>query len=93
MDHRTIHRFVLPEEERELTRNGLLKEAELAREEGDMALAMLEAKFRSGSRGFGTESAARDGSESGPGSATPDDARRRSNRFVTRPVGVYTDKY
>lgn len=93
MDHRTIHRFVLPEEERELTRNGLLKEAELAREAGDVALAMLEAKFRSGSRAFGTESAARDGSESGPGSATPDDARRRSNRFVTRPVGVYTDKY
>lgn len=93
MDHRTIHRFVLPEEERDLTRNGLLKEAEMAREAGDVALAMLEAKLRAGSRGLGTESAARDGSESGPGSATPDDARRRSNRFVTRPVGVYTDKY
>ena len=91
MDHRTIHRFVLPEEERDLTRNGLLKEAETAREAGDVALAMLEAKLRAGSRGL-TESAARDGSESGPGSATPDD-RRRSNRFVTRPVGVYTDKY
>jgi histone-lysine N-methyltransferase SUV420H len=93
MDHRTIHRFVLPEEERDLTRNGLLKDAEMAREAGDVALAMLEAKLRAGSRGLGTESAARDGSESGPGSATPDEARRRSNRFVTRPVGVYTDKY
>lgn len=93
MDHRTIHRFVLPEEERDVTRNGLLKEAEMAREAGDVALAILEAKLRAGSRGLGTESAARDGSESGPGSATPDDARRRSNRFVTRPVGVYTDKY
>lgn len=92
MDHRTIHRFVLPEEERDITRNGLLKEAEMAREAGDVALAILEAKLRAGSRGLGTESAARDGSESGPGSATPDD-RRRSNRFVTRPVGVYTDKY
>lgn len=96
MDHRTIHRFVLPEEERELTRKGLLKEAELARAAGDHALALLEAKMRAGSRGLngtgtGTESAARDGSESG--SATPDEARRRSNRFVTRPVGVYRDKF
>lgn len=93
MDHRTIHRFVLPEEERELTRKGLLREAELARAAGDHALALLEAKMRAGSRGLGTESAARDASESGNGSATPDESRRRSNRFVTRPVGVYTDKY
>ncbi|EXJ91351.1 hypothetical protein A1O1_04463 [Capronia coronata CBS 617.96] len=93
VDHRTIHRFVLPEEERELTRKGLLREAEVARAAGDHALALLEAKMRAGSRGLGTESAARDGSESGTGSATPDEARRRSNRFVTRPVGVYTDKY
>ncbi|EXJ93138.1 histone-lysine N-methyltransferase SUV420H [Capronia epimyces CBS 606.96] len=93
MDHRTIHRFVLPEEERELSRKGLLREAELARAAGDHALAVLEAKMRAGSRGPGTESAAGDVSESGHGSATPDEARRRSNRFVTRPVGVYTDKY
>ncbi|KAL2416736.1 Histone-lysine N-methyltransferase set9 [Exophiala dermatitidis] len=96
LDHRTIHRFVLPEEERELTRKGLLREAELARAAGDHALALLEAKMRAGSRGLGTESAARDRdvSESGgPGSSTPDEARRRSNRFVTRPVGVYTDRF
>ncbi|KIX03664.1 uncharacterized protein Z518_07217 [Rhinocladiella mackenziei CBS 650.93] len=93
MDHRTIHRFVLPEEEREMTRKGLLREAELARAAGDHALAMLEARMRAGSRGPGSESAARDASESGNGSATPDEARRRSNRFVTRPVGVYTDKF
>merc|ERR1711939_1022517 len=49
MDHRTIHRFVLPEEEREITRRGLLKEAELARAAGDHALALLEAKMRAGS--------------------------------------------
>lgn len=97
MDHRTIHRFVLPEEEREMTRKGLLKEAEDARAAGDHALAILEARMRAGSssrglyHGNGTESAAADASESG--SATPDEMRRRSNRFVTRPVGVYTDKF
>lgn len=91
MDHRTIHRFVLPEEERDVTRRGLLREAELARAAGDHALALIEAKMRAGSRGLGTESAARE-SESG-GSATPDEARRRSNRFVTRPVAVYTDRF
>jgi hypothetical protein len=92
MDHRTIHRFVLPDEEREITRNGLLKDAEVAREAGDVALAMLEARLRAGSRGHGTESAARDTSESLHGSATPDEGRRRSNRFVTKPVGVYMDR-
>ncbi|OAG44531.1 hypothetical protein AYO21_01021 [Fonsecaea monophora] len=97
MDHRTIHRFVLPEEERELTRKGLLKEAEIARAAGDHALAILEARMRANSssralnHGTATESATRDVSESG--SATPDELRRRSNRFVTRPVGVYTDKF
>ncbi|OAP61817.1 histone-lysine N-methyltransferase SUV420H [Fonsecaea erecta] len=97
MDHRTIHRFVLPEEERELTRKGLLKDAEVARAAGDHALAILEARMRAGSssrvlnHGMGTESATRDASESG--SATPDELRRRSNRFVTRPVGIYTDKF
>jgi histone-lysine N-methyltransferase SUV420H len=96
MDHRTIHRFVLPEEEREQTRKGLLKEAELARAAGDHQLALLEAKMRAGSHsralnGNGSESAARDVSDSG--SATPDEMRRRSNRFVTRPVGVYTDRF
>ncbi|KIX98505.1 uncharacterized protein Z520_05806 [Fonsecaea multimorphosa CBS 102226] len=97
LDHRTIHRFVLPEEERELTRKGLLKEAEVARAAGDHALAILEARMRAGSssrglnHGMGTESATRDVSESGSG--TPDELRRRSNRFVTRPVGIYTDKF
>ncbi|ETI19446.1 hypothetical protein G647_09280 [Cladophialophora carrionii CBS 160.54] len=96
MDHRTIHRFVLPEEEREQTRRGLLKEAEIARAAGDHQLAILEARMRAGSHsralnGHGSESAARDVSESG--SATPDELRRRSNRFVTRPVGVYTDRF
>ena len=96
MDHRTIHRFVLPDEEREVTRKGLLKEAEDARAAGDHTLALIEAKLRAGSNtraqnhGYTTESAAGDASESG--SATPDELRRRSNRFVTRPVGVYTDK-
>lgn len=94
MDHRTIHRFVLPEEEREVTRKGLLKQAEDARAAGDHMLAILEARLRAGSNSRalnGTESAGRDASESG--SATPDELRRRSNRFVTRPVGVYTDRF
>ncbi|EXJ53993.1 histone-lysine N-methyltransferase SUV420H [Cladophialophora yegresii CBS 114405] len=96
MDHRTIHRFVLPEEEKEQTRRGLLKEAEIARAAGDHQLAILEARMRVGSHsraphGNGSESAVRDVNESG--SATPDEMRRRSNRFVTRPVGVYTDRF
>jgi [histone H4]-N-methyl-L-lysine20 N-methyltransferase len=94
MDHRTIHRFVLPEEERELTRKGLLKDAEDARKAGDHMLDLLEARMRAGSNSralHGTDSATRDFSDSG--SATPDELRRRSNRFVTKPVGVYTDKF
>ena len=96
LDHRTIHRFVLPDEERELTRKGLLKEAEDVRAAGDHALALIEAKMRAGSNsraifhGHGTESATANASDSG--SATPDELRRKSNRFVTRPVGVYTDR-
>ncbi|KAJ9605454.1 histone lysine methyltransferase Set9 [Cladophialophora chaetospira] len=93
MDHRTIHRFVNPEDEREITRKGLLKQAEEARAAGDHTLAILEAKMHARAlyHSNGTESAARDASESG--SATPDELRRRSNRFVTKPVGVYTDKF
>ena len=95
LDHRTIHRFVNPDEEREMTRKGLLKEAEDARATGDHMLAILEARISAGSTSRvlynGTESVARDTSESG--STTPDGSRRRSNRFVTRPVGVYTDSY
>jgi len=88
MDHRTIHRFVLPEEEKELTRKGLLRQAEEARSKGDDSLALLDGRR---SRGAGTDSVVQDMSERG--SATPDEARRRSNRFVTRPVGVYTDRF
>lgn len=85
MDHRTIHRFVLPEEEKELTRRGLLFQAEVARQRGDDHLSSLDHR---NSRGLGTESVARDTSDTG--SATPDEGcRRRSNRFV--PNRVYAD--
>jgi len=87
MDHRTVHRFVYPDEERETTRRGLLVEAEKARESGgDHAGATCEpgwlgARFRVG----GSESLAREMSES----ETPEDSRRRSGRFV--PMRVYAD--
>lgn len=50
MDHRTVHRFVLPEEERELTRKGLLIAAESARGLGEDELGVLRALDGSGRR-------------------------------------------
>jgi [histone H4]-N-methyl-L-lysine20 N-methyltransferase len=93
MDHRTIHRFVNPDEERDITRKGLLKEAEDARAAGDKALAMLEAKMRASSNARALNHGTDSRETSQKGSATPDDLRRRSNRFVTDPVGVYKDRF
>jgi [histone H4]-N-methyl-L-lysine20 N-methyltransferase len=87
MDHRTVHRFVYPDEERETTRRGLLMEAEKTRESGGDHVgascepSLLGAGFRVG----GSESLARETSES----ETPEDSRRRSGRFV--PMRVYAD--
>jgi [histone H4]-N-methyl-L-lysine20 N-methyltransferase len=93
MDHRTIHRFVNPDEERDITRKGLLREAEDARAAGDQALAMLEAKMRANSNARAINHGMDNRETSEKGSATPDELRRRSNRFVTDPVGVYKDRY
>jgi [histone H4]-N-methyl-L-lysine20 N-methyltransferase len=66
MDHRTIHRFVMPDEEKELTRKGLLVEAEQARAMGEDELALLagldgrRARFRDEeTRSRGRESSGR----------------------------------
>jgi len=87
MDHRTVHRFVLPDEEKEITRRGLLLQAEQARARGKDG-AVLERG--NSARGTGTESIMREMSEGyGSASGTPDDGRRRSNRIVKE--RVYAD--
>ena len=104
MDHRTIHRFVLPEEERELTRKGLLVEAEQARNMGEAELEVLAAldgrrarfrdasKERSGRESTGLYgSGAASESEEGTPSGWDDvdaEGRRRSNRIVESRVYV-----
>lgn len=86
MDHRTVHRFVLPEDEKSTTRKGLLKMAEVARSRGEDA--ELAERGNIGRRR--TDSVGMD-SNIDRGSLTPDgELRRRSHRFVTR-VGVYAD--
>lgn len=80
MDHRTIHRFVMPDEERELTRKGLLVEAEQARAMGEDELALLagldgrRTRFREessrGRESTGRGSSVREESVSGSGSGS-----------------------
>ena len=67
MDHRIVHRFLWPEEERELTRRGLLIAAEHARANGT----------ETPDRALANESMAREES------STSEDGRRRSKRFTT----------
>lgn len=69
LDHRLVHRFVFPDEEKEITRKGLLHDAELARANGTETPDRMLSRL--------SESAARDFS------LTPDDGRRRSKRFIT----------
>ncbi|RMZ83067.1 hypothetical protein DV738_g1409, partial [Chaetothyriales sp. CBS 135597] len=96
MDHRTIHRFVLPEEERELSRKGLLVEAEEARRLGDgwLALARLDGRAERLRNGEGRESTGRESSET-LWASTPEgedeEGRRRSNRIVENRVYVNVD--
>ena len=75
MDHRTVHRFLFPGEEREISRKGLLKEAEEKRKE--LCGRLLDG-FGTPERG--TESSGREASCS----STPDDGfnRRKSKRFT-----------
>ncbi len=69
LDHRLVHRFVFPEEEKEITRRGLLHDAELARANGTETPDRVIGRL--------SESMARDES------LTPDDGRRKSKRFIT----------
>lgn len=75
MDHRTVHRFLFPGEERDISRKGLLKEAEEKRKE--LCGRLLDG---AGTPEEGTESADREASYS----STPDDGfnRRKSKRFT-----------
>jgi [histone H4]-N-methyl-L-lysine20 N-methyltransferase len=75
MDHRTVHRFLFPGEEREISRKGLLKEAEEKRKE--LCGRLLDGF---GTPDRGTESVGREASWS----STPDDGfgRRKSKRFT-----------
>lgn len=77
MDHRTIHRFVLPEDEKAVTRRGLLKQAEVERLKGEQDLiAMFGLGRESKGRVTETEITERE-------SLTPDgEIRRRSGRIV-----------
>jgi histone-lysine N-methyltransferase SUV420H len=75
MDHRTVHRFLFPGEERDISRKGLLKEAEEKRKE--LCGRLLDG---AGTPEEGSESAGREASYS----STPDDGfnRRKSKRFT-----------
>ncbi|KAK5083555.1 histone lysine methyltransferase Set9 [Lithohypha guttulata] len=78
MDHRTVHRFVLPEDEKAIARSGLLKQAEVERLKG-------EGNFI-GIFGLGRESKSRitDSEVMDRDSLTPDgELRRRSGRITT----------
>ncbi|KAJ9652848.1 histone lysine methyltransferase Set9 [Neophaeococcomyces mojaviensis] len=79
MDHRTIHRFVLPEDEKVVTRRGLLRQAEVERMKGDVIFL----------KEFGRENSRRvtDSEVVDRESLTPDgELRRRSNRIVPNKV-------
>jgi histone-lysine N-methyltransferase SUV420H len=80
MDHRLVHRFVFPEEEKEITRRGLLKDAQRARanstETPERGNGFSGLGLSIG--GQGSESMGRDNE-----SSTPDDGRRKSKRFIT----------
>jgi histone-lysine N-methyltransferase SUV420H len=75
MDHRTVHRFLFPGEEREISRKGLLKEAEEQRRE--LCGRLLNGV---GTPERGADSAGRETSYS----STPEDGfnRRKSKRFT-----------
>jgi hypothetical protein len=106
MDHRTIHRFVGPEEERELTRKGLLIEAEAVRKMGEddlMGLKMLDGRGRressdlEGGSGTGGGGLGREGtseslvSEMMREEGIDGEGRRRSGRIVESRVYVSVD--
>lgn len=71
LDHRLVHRFVFPEEEKEITRRGLLHDAELARANGTETPDRVIGRL--------SESVAQEQS------LTPEDGRRKSKRFIADP--------
>lgn len=82
MDHRTIHRFVLPEDEKAVARRSLLKQAEVERLKGETAF-MTHFSRDGHKRVLDSEIVERD-------SMTPDgELRRRSHRIVQ--ARVYAD--
>ena len=89
LDHRTIHRFVYPDEERETTRKGLLEEAERVRDAGgDPSALLLRRGFAANGVILGHSTESVDRGSFGSGSLTPDDGSgvRRSRRFVAQRV-------
>ena len=74
LDHRIVHRFVFPDEEKEITRRGLLYEAQLARDNG------TETPDRALGRARASESW--DCGEEEEGSSTPEGGLRKSKRFM-----------
>ncbi|ETN39091.1 uncharacterized protein HMPREF1541_05313 [Cyphellophora europaea CBS 101466] len=97
MDHRTIHRFVGPEEERELTRKGLLIAAETARKMGEDDLQGLRALDGSGRRDTSEGQDGREGTDETLVSeflreeGVDGEGRRRSGRIVESRVYVNVD--
>lgn len=81
MDHRTIHRFVMPEDEKAVTRRGLLKQAEVEKLKSEQNfIAMF---------GLGRESKGRvtDAEITERESLTPDgELRRRSGRIISEKI-------
>lgn len=83
MDHRTIHRFVLPEDEKTVARRSLLKQAEVERLKGETAFLSSFGRGEGYRRVLDSEIVERD-------SLTPDgELRRRSHRIVQ--ARVYAD--
>lgn len=97
MDHRTIHRFIGPEEERELTRKGLLIAAESARKLRDDDLNMLRALDGYGRRETSEGENGREGTDESLVSemlreeGVDGEGRRRSGRIVESRVYVNVD--
>jgi len=80
MDHRLIHRFVLPEDEKAVARRGLLKQAEVERLKGTHDFLGQFGLGRDAARVSDSEMADRD-------SMTPEgEIRRRSGRIVSERI-------
>lgn len=90
MDHRTIHRFVMPEDEKTVARRSLLKQAEVERLKGEMEfLKEFGRDFSAGGK-VGKKRVLDSSEVVERESMTPDgELRRRSHRIVQ--ARVYAD--